>query len=268
MFFYNGINEKKHYELYEGKIYMSAFTLAELLNKAMNIAIEAHKGVTDKGGNPYILHPDAVASRVKTIKQKIVAWLHDVVEDTKTTFDDLRKEGFPEDIIQAIVAVTRRENESYAEFCIRASENEIAIDVKIADIKENLDFSRLVNPTEEDIRKFESRAVRYQKALKMLIQKKISDKQQEFKPDYAIPPAETLQEILEDREITLQDVKNTTGIPLHLLERIMKAEAKIDEFTSEKLGIYLHIPKDFLYRLEVNYQETLARLKKEESSHG
>lgn len=247
---------------------MSTFTLAELLNKAMMIAIEAHKGMNDKGGNPYILHPDAVASRVKPIKQKIVAWLHDVVEDSELRFDDLRKEGFPEDIIEALMAVTRREGETYAEFCERASENEIAIDVKIADIRENLDFSRIPNPTEEDVKQFESRAKRYRTALKMLYKKKMAQHRPKLKTNFAIPPAETLQEIMENREITLQNIKDGTGLPLHLLERIMKAEAQIDEFISEKLGNYLQIQTDFLYKLEENYQQTLKRLQKEEPSNG
>lgn len=155
---------------------MKTYTLAELLDKALLIATIAHKGQSDKAGMPYILHPLAVAGRVKSIKQKIVALLHDVVEDTDLTLDDLRKEGFPEDIIAGVDSVTRRKGETYADFCLRASQNELGIDVKIADIKENLDFSRLIHPTEEDIRQFESRSVRYRRELKNLYKAKISKK--------------------------------------------------------------------------------------------
>lgn len=155
---------------------MKTYTLAELLDKALLIATTAHKGQTDKAGMPYILHPLAVAGRVQSIKQKIVALLHDVVEDTDLTLDDLRKAGFPEDIITGVDSVTRRKGETYAELCLRASQNKLGIDVKIADIKENLDFSRLINPTEEDIKQFESRAVRYRRELKNLYKAKISQK--------------------------------------------------------------------------------------------
>ncbi len=151
---------------------MIQHTLSDLLDKAIIIATTAHKGQLDKGGNPYILHPIAVASRVKTIKQKIVAWLHDVLEDTMVTIEDLKNEGFPEDILSAVVALTRKKEETYTEFCERVSENDLAIDVKIADIQENLDFSRFTNPTEQDIEQYISRSKRYKKALEGLIAKR------------------------------------------------------------------------------------------------
>jgi len=247
---------------------MTILSLAELLDKAIIIATVAHKGQTDKGGNPYILHPMAVASRVKTIKQKIVAWLHDVPEDTSVTIEELRKEGFHEDILEALISLTRRSDETYSEFCQRASENELGIEVKIADIKENLDFSRLTNPTKEEIASFYSRSARYQNALRFLYKKKIDRKKTEFKSGIAIAPAETLKEMLEDREITLNDLKLATGLPLHLLERIMRAEVKITEFISEKLGNFFHTDLDFFLKLEKTYQETIQRLKEEEKLNG
>lgn len=138
--------------------------LGILLEKAIILASENHKGQKDKGGNPYILLPLAVMNRVHAIDEKIVAALHDVVEDTDITFDDLRHVGFFENIISAIDSLTRRNNETYMEFIIRCNDNSLAKTVKIADIEENMDLSRIPNPTEQDY----SRLKRYDKALKLL----------------------------------------------------------------------------------------------------
>lgn len=245
---------------------MAILSLAELLDKALMVATEAHKGQTDKGGHPYILHPLAVAGRVKNVKQKIIALLHDVLEDTSITVEDLKKEGFHDDIIEAIIALTRKKGETYTEFCERVAKNILAIDVKIADIKENNTFERLSNPTEEDIVQFKSRSVRYEKALKYLYQNKVASKREEFHPGIAIPPAETLKEMMEEQNLTLKDLHEATGIPLHLLQRIMTAEARITEFLSEKLGRYFQTNLDFFYYLEEIYQESMKRLKEEDFS--
>jgi len=124
-----------------------------LLEKAISIAVNAHKGQVDKGGNPYILHPLSVMMNVHTIEEKIVAVLHDLIEDTDWTFDRLRSEGFPEDIISGIDGVTRRENESRKDFIKRASENPLSKSVKREDLKQNLDLTRIPCPTEEDFRR-------------------------------------------------------------------------------------------------------------------
>lgn len=92
------------------------------LERAIAIAVEAHKGQKDKSGAPYILHPLRVMGRVNPDTEKIVAVLHDVIEDTRWTFDDLRKEGFSEDVIQAIDCVTKRDGESYEDFVKRRRE--------------------------------------------------------------------------------------------------------------------------------------------------
>lgn len=139
-------------------------SLKEQLELAILIATEAHKGQKDKGGNDYIKHPKAVAERVDTTTRKIVAWLHDVVEDTPITLEELRKKGFSERILQSIDAVTRRSNENRKQFIKRASLDADGIDVKIADIEENSDLSRIPNPTEKDI----ARTERYQLELKLL----------------------------------------------------------------------------------------------------
>lgn len=135
-----------------------------LLEKAIGLALRAHAGQVDKGGNPYILHPLAVMHRVKTVKEKIVAVLHDVVEDCGVTREDLLTEGFDQEIVEAIFALTRKEGETYMEFVQRCSENTLAAGVKIEDITENLDLSRIPHPTETDYKRIE----KYKEALVLL----------------------------------------------------------------------------------------------------
>lgn len=143
---------------------MEASKGLNMLEKSIVIATIAHAGEVDKGGNPYILHPLAVASRVETIEEKIVAHLHDVVEDTTITLQNLRDVGFAEEIVDAVDAMTRRDEETYMEFINRAAENDKARNNKIADIQENMDLSRIPKPSEEDY----SRASRYIRALSVL----------------------------------------------------------------------------------------------------
>ena len=120
------------------------------LERAIAIAVEAHKGQKDKVGAVYILHPLRVMARVNTEAEKIVAILHDVVEDTRWTFDDLRKEGFSEEVIAAIDCVTKREGEAYEDFVKRAAPNPIARRVKIADLEDNMDVRRVETVTPKD----------------------------------------------------------------------------------------------------------------------
>lgn len=132
----------------------------DLIRKALEIAIKAHKGVVDKGGADYIFHPITVALKCKTDDEKVVALLHDVVEDTPMTFNDLRKEGFPEYIIEALNAITRRKPQEQNgdgrwEYIKRCKANPIARVVKIADLEHNSDLSRIPNPTE----KFKKRVI-------------------------------------------------------------------------------------------------------------
>ena len=135
------------------------------LEKAIQIAVTAHSGAKDKGGKPYILHPINVMMRVEKEDEKIVAILHDVVEDTDWTFDALREEGFSEIIIEALKSVTKHnENEDYEEFVKRSLNNDIGRIVKIADLKENLDISRIGDLNQKDI----LRINKYKKALKVL----------------------------------------------------------------------------------------------------
>lgn len=135
------------------------------LEKAIQIAVEAHAGTKDKGGEAYILHPISVMMRVETEEEKIVAILHDVVEDTDWTFDALRKEGFSETVIEALETVTKySEEEDYDDFIQRSLKNDIGRKVKIADLRENLDVTRIGELYPKDI----ERINKYKRALQTL----------------------------------------------------------------------------------------------------
>lgn len=142
-------------------------TLEELLGKAVLLATKAHEGQVDKGGKPYILHPLAVMCRVSSVEEKIVAVLHDVIEDTKITEEDLLNYGFPQVFVDGVVSVTRAEGQSYSELIQQAKENTIGRVVKIADIQENMDLSRIPNPQDADVERVEKR---YKKSLKELVE--------------------------------------------------------------------------------------------------
>ena len=122
-----------------------------LLSLAYKIAQESHKGAVDKGGHDYILHPVAVASMVCENDEKIVALLHDVIEDSDMTLENLREYGFPEKIISAVDAISKRREESRKFYLHRLKSNPLARIVKIADLKHNCDLSRIKNPTKRDI---------------------------------------------------------------------------------------------------------------------
>lgn len=108
------------------------------LTRAIEIATAAHRTQTDKQGMPYILHPLAVMGRVPDLEAKIVATLHDVVEDTAWTLDELRAEGFTEEIVAAVDALSRREGETYSDFIGRTiAGGLLPMRVKLADIAEN-----------------------------------------------------------------------------------------------------------------------------------
>ena len=134
-----------------------------ILEAAVKIAVEAHKGQKDKYGAPYSLHPLRVMVRVNSEEEKIVAILHDVVEDTDWTFDDLRKEGFSAEIIDALDCVTKREGEAYEDFVNRSATNSLARRVKLADLEDNMDIRRLETVTPKDMERLNKylRAWRY-----------------------------------------------------------------------------------------------------------
>lgn len=130
------------------------------LERAITIAAEAHAGATDKVGAPYILHPLRVMLRVEGNEARIAAVLHDLVEDTPWTLEDLRAEGFSEAVVAAVDGLTRRPGEIYLDFCRRAAANRIARNVKLADLEDNLDPERIAALPEES----RSLADRYRKA--------------------------------------------------------------------------------------------------------
>jgi (p)ppGpp synthase/HD superfamily hydrolase len=138
-----------------------------MLEKAIAIAVKAHRGQKDRNGAPYILHPLRVMARVDTDAEKTVAILHDVVEDTHWTFEELAKEGFPNEILEALKCVTKREGEDYEDFVKRSASNELARHVKLADLEDNMDARRLSNVTEKDAERFKKylRAWRFLKGL-------------------------------------------------------------------------------------------------------
>ena len=121
-----------------------------LLEEAISIAVEAHRGHKDKFGKPYILHPLRVMQRVETQEEKIVAVLHDVIEDTDWTPAMLTERGFPKRLLDALERLTKRKGESYPAFVRRSASNPIARRVKLADLEDNLDLRRLPRITERD----------------------------------------------------------------------------------------------------------------------
>jgi len=120
------------------------------LERALEIASAAHAGQQDKAGQSYILHPIRVMLSVKTLDEQIAAVLHDTVEDTSVTFEDLADAGFSSDIVTAVQALTKTDGESRLEAAHRAVQNTIARQVKLADVADNMDLSRIPSPTSRD----------------------------------------------------------------------------------------------------------------------
>lgn len=123
----------------------------ELYDLALLIAIRAHEGQMDKSGREYVMHPIRVAERCKDLRAKIVALLHDTIEDTGVTPDYLHSQGFPDEIIEGVLSVTKREGESYEDFVRRAALNPLGREVKRADLEDNMDIRRLETISDEDV---------------------------------------------------------------------------------------------------------------------
>lgn len=122
---------------------LAAEACLTLYDKAIRLLLTKHRGQTDKAGADYRLHPLRVAAGVADCDAKIVALLHDVIEDTGTTPANLASIGFPAHIIEGILSVTNQEGESYKDFVARASRNALGKQVKVSDIKDNLNIFRL-----------------------------------------------------------------------------------------------------------------------------
>ena len=120
------------------------------LERAISIAAQAHSGQVDKAGQPYILHPLRVMLRMTSQDERVAAVLHDVVEDTSITIEQLATEGFSNAVLEAVEALTKRQGESRLAAAARAAKNKVACAVKLADNAENMDISRIAVPTEKD----------------------------------------------------------------------------------------------------------------------
>lgn len=135
------------------------------LERAIEIATEAHRGQLDKAGCDYIEHPLRVMAAGKSLDEKIVGVLHDVVEDTNWTFEDLAAEGFSAEVIEALRCVTKlSESEPYDKFIARVKRNPLAVAVKLNDLSDNMDIRRLPYLSDKDIKRLK----RYLKAYKQL----------------------------------------------------------------------------------------------------
>lgn len=131
---------------------------------ALKLCFEAHKDQIDKSGMPYVFHPFHLAEQMADENTTIVALLHDVIEDTEYTLDDLRKFGFAEDVLSAISLMTHADDVPYMEYVEKIKTNPIAKAVKLADLKHNSDMSRLDRITQID----EERAKKYKQAIELL----------------------------------------------------------------------------------------------------
>ena len=134
------------------------------LENAITLAVQQHAEQVDKGGQPYILHPLRVMLQLQQPDQQIVAVLHDILEDTHTTAQDLQNLGFQTHIIQAIQALTKLPHETRVQAAMRTAQNPLACAVKIADVQDNMNLTRIPNPTARDL----SRLEEYRQVLEIL----------------------------------------------------------------------------------------------------
>jgi len=134
------------------------------LEEAIRVAVEAHRGQQDRAGAPYVLHPLRTMLRLRTDAERMAAVLHDVVEDTAWTLDDLRARGFPAEVLDAVDALTRRPGEDYEALVERAAAHPVARRVKLADLEDNLDLRRLDRVAADDVERLD----RYLRAYRRL----------------------------------------------------------------------------------------------------
>ena len=138
-----------------------------MLEKAIEIAVEAHRGQIDKAGKEYILHPMRVMLRGRNDTEMIIGILHDVVEDTPVTLDMLRLEGFSEEILAALDCITKHNEESYSAFIDRVLTNPLATQIRLYDMEDNLKRDRIPYPTPKD----EARFQKYEKYHEIILRK-------------------------------------------------------------------------------------------------
>lgn len=137
---------------------------SELTKKAMQLCFEAHKHQVDKSGMPYVFHPMIVAEKMTSEITTTVALLHDVVEDTDYTLDDLRVLGYPEEVTSALALLTHNPKVPYMDYVKAIAQNPIAREVKLGDLHHNSDVTRLEKVSEKDL----ARVEKYRKAIEYL----------------------------------------------------------------------------------------------------
>ena len=138
----------------------------DLTKKAMKLCFAAHKDQIDKSGLPYVFHPFHLAEQMEDEISTTVALLHDVVEDTDITFEDLEQQGFGEDVISALKLLTHDDAVPYMDYVLEIKKNAIATAVKLADLRHNSDLSRLDNVDEKVL----ARKEKYERAIKLLLE--------------------------------------------------------------------------------------------------
>lgn len=134
------------------------------LERAIAMAATAHAGQVDKAGQPYVLHPLRMMLSLESSAARIAAVLHDVVEDAGVTFEQLREAGFSESVVAAVGALTKQDGEDYEAFIRRVADDSLAREVKLADLRDNLDLTRIAEPTVRD----HARIEKYRQALEYL----------------------------------------------------------------------------------------------------
>lgn len=136
----------------------------EQVNRALRLAYEAHQGQFDKSGVPYVFHPLHLAEQMPDEESIVAALLHDVVEDTDYSLEDLKSMGFPPKALEAVALLTHTGEEPYLRYVARIKENPIAKRVKLADLRHNSDLSRIRQVTERD----RERVEKYAAAIRLL----------------------------------------------------------------------------------------------------
>ena len=136
-----------------------------LTKKALKLSFAAHKDQMDKSGMPYVYHPFHVAEQMETEETVAVALLHDVVEDTDYTLEDLKAMGFPDSVTEALALMTHDDSVPYLDYVAKLKDNPIARAVKLADLRHNSDLSRLDVVDEKALERVE----KYRKAIELLL---------------------------------------------------------------------------------------------------
>ena len=136
------------------------------LQRAIEIAVSAHKGQLQKNGLPYVLHPLSLMQSVRSVNAKITAVLHDVVEDTAWTMEDLEAEGFSKQVLAALDCLTHTPEESYEDYISKIRTNPLAREVKLADLQDNMNIRRIPELQQKDLKRLE----RYHQAWNTLVE--------------------------------------------------------------------------------------------------